>query len=48
LNCYEFISKGNYDENVIQIVLFGFVFTVAGDGATEVLPYFRWGENKKR
>ena len=35
MNCYEFISKGNYDESVIQIVLFGFVCTVAGDGTTE-------------
>ena len=32
---FSFYIKGNYDESVIQIVLFGFVFTIAGDGTTE-------------
>ena len=32
---FSFYIKGNYDESAIQIVVFGFVFTVAGDGTTE-------------
>jgi hypothetical protein len=29
------LSKGNYDESVIWLAVFGFVFTVVGDGPRE-------------